>query len=63
MRHQNNTKKGDTKQSFNIETRNKLEGLVDEYQKSIRNHDIRGGFLPSLGRKFLVKIHQPSGVN
>ena len=33
MRHQNNTKKGDTKQSFNIETRNKLEGLVDEYQK------------------------------
>ena len=33
MRHQNNTKKSDTKQSFNIETRNKLEGLVDEYQK------------------------------
>ncbi len=21
-------------------------------KKSIRNHDIRGGFLPSLGRKF-----------
>jgi IS30 family transposase len=33
MRHQNNTKKSDTRQSFNIQTRNKLEGLVDEYQK------------------------------
>ena len=28
MRHQNNTKKDDTKQSFNTETRNKLEGAM-----------------------------------